>query len=46
LLASETIFIDDTIMHYKAAETIGIKSIWAKKPIGNWFLDEVKKLEI
>ena len=46
LLASETIFIDDTIMHYKAAETLGIKSIWAKEPIGKWFLDEVKKLEI
>jgi hypothetical protein len=33
-------------MHYKAAETLGIKSIWAKEPIGKWFLEEVKKPEI
>jgi hypothetical protein len=25
---------------------LGIKSIWAKEPIGKWFFDEVKKLEI
>ena len=45
LLAHETIFIDDTSMHYKAAESLGIKSIWAKEPIGKWFVDEVKNLE-
>lgn len=45
LQAHETIFIDDTSMHFKAAKTIGIKSIWAKEPIGNWFLEEVKTLE-
>lgn len=45
LEASETIFIDDTFIHYKAAETIGIKSILTIKPIGSWFVNEVKKLE-
>lgn len=45
LKANETIFIDDTSMHFKAAVSLGIKSIWAKEPIGNWFLEEVKNLE-
>ena len=45
LHANETIFIDDTNMHFKAADSIGIKSIWAKKPIGEWFLEEVQNLE-
>ncbi|MFZ4800352.1 MAG: HAD family hydrolase [Bacteroidia bacterium] len=43
--ASETIFIDDTSMHFKAANSIGIKSFWAKEPIGQWFIEEVKNLE-
>lgn len=45
LLAQETIFIDDTIMHYKAAEAIGINSIWAKEPIGKWLIEKVKTME-
>lgn len=45
LKPEETIFIDDTRMNFKAAETIGIKSIWTKRPIGQWFVDEVKLLE-
>ncbi len=45
LQANETIFIDDTRMHFKAADNIGIKSIWTNKPIGDWFIDEVKQLE-
>ncbi len=45
LKANETIFIDDTKIHFKAADSLGIKSIWAKKPIGQWFIDEVKNLE-
>lgn len=45
LKPEETIFIDDTRMHFKAAETIGIKSIWTKRPIGQWFVDEIKLLE-
>jgi glucose-1-phosphatase len=45
LKPEETIFIDDTRMHFKAAETMGIKSIWTKRPIGQWFVDEVKLLE-
>lgn len=45
LSAQETIFIDDTIMHYKAAEAIGINSIWAKEPIGKWLIEKVKTME-
>jgi putative hydrolase of the HAD superfamily len=45
LKAEETIFIDDTRMHFKAADLIGIKSIWTKKPIGDWFIDEINALE-
>jgi hypothetical protein len=32
-------------MHFKAAEAIGIKSIWTKRPIGDWFVEEIKQLE-
>ncbi len=46
LQAEETIFIDDTRMHFKAAELLGIKSIWTKRPIGQWFIDEIKSFEI
>lgn len=45
LTPQETIFIDDTRMHFKAAEAMGIKSIWTKKPIGDWFVEEIKQLE-
>ncbi len=45
LIPSETIFIDDTLMHHKAAETLGIKSIWTKKQIDKWFLEELKNFE-
>lgn len=46
LKAEETIFIDDTRMHHKAAENMGIKSIWTNKPIGDWFVKEIKSFEI
>ncbi len=45
LTPNETIFIVDTLMHHKAAETLGIKSIWTKKPIDKWFLEELKNFE-
>lgn len=46
LKAEETIFIDDTRMHFKTAEDMGMKSILTNKPIGEWFVNEIKSFEI
>lgn len=46
LKAAETIFIDDTRMHFKTAEDMGMKSILTNKPIGQWFVDEIKSFEV
>jgi putative hydrolase of the HAD superfamily len=45
LSANETLFIDDTLMHYKAAKNMDIHTILAKETIGNWFIKELANLE-
>jgi putative hydrolase of the HAD superfamily len=43
---SETLFIDDNKSNIKGAEKAGINALWAHQPIDNWFLAELKKIDV
>ncbi|MDZ4668171.1 MAG: HAD family phosphatase [bacterium] len=46
LKGSETLFIDDNKGNLKGAEKAGINTLWAHEPIDNWFLTELKKINL
>lgn len=44
--ACETVFIDDNKANIKGAEQAGLNTIWAQRPLDNWFIPELKKTNV
>lgn len=42
----ESIFVDDMPINIKGAEQAGIHTIWAKLPVDNWFIEDLKKIQL
>lgn len=46
LIASETVFIDDSKLNIKGAQQAGLHTIWAQEPVDAWLSEALHELEV